>query len=130
MFSPVFEKLSWAVRVFDVKSALLPAVSAIDCLLLVFLEGSSNRMASNFWDLPGTLIGSFPRLFLNSGQSPSTPSSCIEGIIRSGSALARAEVRGVLLRGVSAEVEDRWDCLTASTRVGLAELDIAGGSSV
>ncbi len=126
----MFEKLAWTLGNFDFKLALLSTVSTVDRLLVVVFGDSSARMPSDLWDLPGILTGSFTPLFLKSGEDLSRSSSCIEGMIRSGSALARADVRDVLLRGVSDEVEDRWDFLTASARVGLAELDVAGGGVV
>ena len=103
--------------------ALLAVAPAVDRLLLVFFGDLSSRTPSDSCDLSYALIGVFLFLIFSSDQDPSRLSSCIEGMMRSGSALAPVDVRGNLLCGDPDETKDRFDVFDASIRVGLAAFE-------
>ena len=114
-------ELSCILDLVDFAPAL-PAFSAADSLPFGFLGEISPCTLSCFWDFSYALTDSFLLLILSPGQDPSRSSSCIEGIMRSGSALALVDVRDILLRGDSDNTKDRCDCFELAL-VGLAELE-------
>ena len=121
MLSQVFKEVPKVFDVLGFTPLLIPVFSAVISLDFIFLDDFSPCMLDDIRSLSAVFLA----FSFASGQDPSSSFSCIEGITRSGSTLALVEVRDDLLCGLSGEFLGCCDCLSLSTRVGLAEFDTA-----